>query len=362
MAGPFEARFFDGQTAASRPARVTLGAQGLIIAIEGGRQSELWLYRELRPPERLPGRAGTRVTSRQAPDAQAIVEAAEFQAELARLLPRYGRLGRWRRHKGEIALVVAIVLVLGGLLVGIPYLSRSLAQLMPAAWDDKLGEIVERQIIQGRRICDAEPGVAALGTMLHELPYQERYGGPVSVRVVDLPMVNALAAPGGRVIVLRGLIDKAQSPDEVAGVLAHELGHVIEHHPTANAIRVFGVMTLLDLIMGDSATVLESLSRTGGLLLLFAQNRRDEAAADAVALKLLAEAGIDSAGLADFFARLDKRHGEVKDNVFNYLSTHPLTESRQREARQAAGRGRRPALNADGWRALRTICEVSTSD
>jgi len=356
MAGAFNARFFDGRSAASRPAQVTLGAQGLLIAIEGSRLAEFWLYRELSAAEALPGKAGTRVTAGSAPDAQLIVEAPEFRGELMQLLPRYAGIRRWRRHGGEIALVIAIVAFVLAAFFAIPYLARPLAQAMPAAWDDKLGQAVERQVIQGRRICEAEAGTAALQTMLRALPYAKRYDGPVSIRVIDHPMANAFAAPGGRIVILRGLLAKAQAPEEVAGVLAHELGHVVEHHPTANAIRVLGVKALLDLIMGDSATVLETVGETGGLLLLFAQNRRDEAAADEVALELLGEAGIDSAGLADFFARQDKPRGAGEDSVFSYFSTHPLTDARQRRARESAGQGHRPALDVEAWRALRAIC------
>lgn len=362
MAGPFDARFFDGKTAASRPARVTLAAQGLVVEVEGGRQSELWHYRALHAPQRLPADGGLRVTTAQRPDAQLVVGSTEFRDELLRLLPRYGGPGRWRRHKGEILLVTAIVLFVAAALVAIPRFARPLAEVMPASWEDKLGEAFERHVIRDYRVCDAEAGTAALDKMLKALPYEKRYDGNVSVRVVAHPMVNAFAAPGGRIVLMRGLIKKARSPDEVAGILAHELGHVVEHHPTANAIRVLGVMTLLDVIMGDSATVLESLSQAGGMLLLFAQNRRDEARADAIALELLAEAGIDSAGLADFFARLDRRKTGDEDSVFSYLSTHPLTASRQRRAREAAGGGHRPALDVDDWRALKAICEGAEED
>lgn len=369
MAASYDARYFDGKTAASRAARVSLAAQGLIIEVAGGRQGELWLYRELKPPERLPGGGGTRVGSEQAPDAQLVVEDAAFRDELLRQLPHFaGHAGRWRRHRGEIVGVLAIIAVIVAALFGLPHLSRPLAHVIPRAWDDRLGAITEAQLTQGRRVCHRPAGVAAFNAMLRPLLRVSGYDGPVRLRVIDHPMVNAFAAAGGRIIFMRGLIDKAETADEVAGVLAHELGHVIAHHPTANAIRVLGVMTFLDLVVGDSSAVLKALGQGGALVLLFAYTRADEAEADAIALRLLHDSGIDAGGFASFFARIEKpgrksgQGGRAEGESFmDYFRTHPATRLREQQARAAAGQGRRPALDPEAWRALKGIC-VGTAD
>ena len=63
---------------------------------------------------------------------------------------------------------------------------------------------------------------------------------PLRVRVYDIPIKNAFALPGGHIVITRGLLREATDPEEVAGLLAHEVGHVARHHPEAQMIRIAG--------------------------------------------------------------------------------------------------------------------------
>jgi predicted Zn-dependent protease len=228
---------------------------------------------------------------------------------------------------------------------------------MPQSWTEKLGSVVEQDIVGGARDCDAEAGVQVLDRLVGRLTAGMDPVPDLKVRVVDRKMVNAFAAPGGRVVIMGGLIGKAEKAEEVAGVLAHEVGHVLERHPTINAIRVFGLMTLIDLVMGDSSTVLETLGQAGGLLLLTAYSREDERAADEHALSILAAAGIDAGGLARFFDRLAKKDKDVPE-FLSYIASHPKLADRRALAEAASGQGRSPALNDADWKALKEICGV----
>jgi len=351
--------YYDGSSARRYEVQVSLSPMGVQFgAAPAGHH--LWRFQHLYLPERLPG-GGVRLTSTEAPAAQLIVEVPGFHDELVRLTPRLGsRLERWRRHRLEIGVVIASVLLVVAFLVAIPYLSRPLARIAPEKWVQKLGDMAERQIVGQRRLCTTPEGTVALKAMLAAFHVEERYRHPVGVAVVDWRVVNAFAAPGGRVYLMRGLIDKAETPDEVAGVLAHELGHVLEHHPTANAIRQVGTMAVLDLVLGDGGSVMNALGQGGALLALLSYTRQDEAAADRVALELLRRAGVDAGGFADFFDRL-KRDEEAKGGSSEFaglelLRTHPNTVERQARARDAAGQGRRPALSAEQWQALKRIC------
>ena len=349
-------RYFDGKSASRREVQVTLKASGIEI-VEPDGAIVTWSYSELKAPERLPGRGGVRISNRAAPDAQLIVETPEFYGQLMRLLPRFGgRLGRWREHKGEIALVTLLVVaVVGGGIFGIPLLSRPLARVIPYSWQQQLGEMVLPQITGSAETCTEAAGVEALQRMLSRFELPPELRANITVRIIKHPMVNAFAAPGGQIVFMNGLIQEAKSVDEVAGVLAHELGHVVERHPTASAIRVIGVMTLLDLIMGDGSAVIEALSEAGSLLLLTAYSRTDEAAADKIALDMLEKADIDTGGLAAFFGRLAKKHN-IDSTLLSYISTHPSSAEREKLAGAAAGRGQRSALSDADWKALRWIC------
>jgi len=101
-------------------------------------------------------------------------------------------------------------------------------------------------------------------------------------------------------VITNRLIRSAKTPDEVAGILAHEIGHGIERHPEASAIRAMGLSFIFELISGGSSGGAGSL---GVMLLQTGYMRRDEFSADAQAIRLLRGARISQKGLADFFAR-----------------------------------------------------------
>jgi predicted Zn-dependent protease len=91
------------------------------------------------------------------------------------------------------------------------------------------------------------------------------------------------------------------------------------------------------------------------MLLLTAYSRADERAADRQALAILEAAGIDALGLASFFGRLVKKHGEMPE-ILSYIGTHPDLAERRYLAQIASGRGRSPALDEADWQALKGIC------
>ena len=367
------ATFHDGRSAARRTATVTLTAQGIRIDETESRRFHLWRYEDLTSPEAIPGVDAFRLSSKTMAEAQLVVESASFAEDLARVAPGVvssrGRV--WRIGK-EAGLAIAVVAALGlALVYGIPSLAHIGARVIPHGWEDELGRSFENHFLFRGKRCEDPAGRRALDKMLTRLAPGYVWDRQLRVKVVDHAMVNAFAAPGGRVVLLRGLIEKAETAEEVAGVLAHELGHVLKYHPTENFIRVLGVTTLIDIVMGDGATLLEVLGEAGGLLLLLSHSRKAEAEADAVAVAMLAEVGIDPVGLARFFARLDKakdkgekqdeKKGEKKgeDKGFSllaYLSTHPVLAERERRAREARVRNPRPVLSPEEWRALKAIC------
>jgi predicted Zn-dependent protease len=172
--------------------------------------------------------------------------------------------------------------------------------------------------------------------------------------------VNAVAVPGGRILLFRGLIEHAESAEEVAGVLAHELGHVVHRDPTVEALRAAGSAGILGLLVGDvvGAGIVVAASEA----VLNASYRREaEARADDTAIRLLAEAGLPSGPFADFFRRMRARYGEVR-GVFRYFASHPALEARAERAEAGdavAGGDYEPVLGPAEWRALRGICSAT---
>jgi len=144
--------------------------------------------------------------------------------------------------------------------------------------------------------------------------------------VVNNDEVNAVTLPGGYILVYSGLIEFSDSPEEVAGVIAHELGHVEERHVVGRLVKEFGLQILFSVLTGGDAVILGELSRS---LLSNMFNREQEEEADAYGWELLCKAGIDPRVLATFFRKLEDRHPSMPDEM-ELLSTHPHNAARIR--------------------------------
>ena len=282
---------------------------------------------------------------------------------LPNLTKRAPPKGRVRLAVWAIAAVLAVALQV---FVFVPRISDQLARFIPPAGERALGEAALGQIrslldtsgLNPIGFCTNETGTAALRAMEDRLAVTQD-GAPVDItlHVLDHKMINAFAAPGGIVVLFRGLIDAADSPDEVAAVLAHEIGHVVNRDPTRNALRTTGSVGILGLLFGDFA---------GGAVMLMlaerlvsAQYSQDaETKADEFAADTLSHAGLSPDALATFFTRLQKQGGDA-DALIGHFMSHPDLADRISAAQKAGETPNAgpPALPDDAWRDLRDICK-----
>jgi predicted Zn-dependent protease len=178
---------------------------------------------------------------------------------------------------------------------------------------------------------------------------------PLRTNVVRRDEVNAIALPGGYVYVFQGLIAKAENADEIAGVIAHEIGHVANRDGTKAMLEGAGLSFLFGMLLGDFVG--------GGAVVLAARNvlqssysREAEAAADAYGTDLMNKAGGDARALA---VMLDKTGGATEPGM-KILMDHPETKARIAAInRMAAARQASPFLEASEWAALKQICAGS---
>ncbi len=143
--------------------------------------------------------------------------------------------------------------------------------------------------------------------------------------VLETPSVNAFAAPGGYVFITRGALGLMQSEAELAGVLAHEVGHVNQRH-VINQIRKSDTMREVRSQLDIQGTTLDRVVGTGSNALFMGLSRGDEMEADSLGLEYAASAGYDPGGLAAFVARLDRHAGEGP--VAEFFVTHPKPNER----------------------------------
>ena len=250
------------------------------------------------------------------------------------------------------ALSIALIAI-----YGVPAIAGRLTGFVPASVEARLGDAVSNQIdvVFGRKVCDQPDGVAALDKLARELAKAGGLPWPIviSVRASEIP--HAFAIPGDQVFLLQGLIDRAHSPDELAGVLAHEFGHVAHRDGLREMIASGGAGFFFGLLLGD-------VSGSGALLIMSrtlfnaAHSREAEASADAFAAKAMLGLGRSPAPLGQFLLRMT---GQQSQGVIALLASHPLTQDRlaalQAQDRPATGA---PLLSEEEWAALKGICSA----
>ncbi|MBF0247271.1 MAG: M48 family metallopeptidase [Alphaproteobacteria bacterium] len=352
MSAPFEpATFYDGLSARRRDVVVRFDADAVSI-LEGGDILARWPGAELI----LTGRDGTSVTlARAGNEARAVFTAPGAYGRVLAQLPDVR--GRERRARRALwATVLASVATVAGVYAAMPWFASLVVALTPLDYERDLGTMAAADVAaffagpKGRASCHAEAGGAALDKLVARLSSDAAPRFPYVVEVLDTPRVNALALPGGRIFLFRGLVEKAGDESELAGVLAHEMAHVDARHPLQSLVRGMSLSVLADVLMGDAA-----MGNLSTVLMATSYSRASESHADEGAIAKLETAGIGAGGMARFFERLSDKERDAYFGLPDFLSTHPASEARAERARQAPQSGR--AVLTDGeWRALQSIC------
>jgi len=252
----------------------------------------------------------------------------------------------------SLAAVVSIVMVV---LFAIPYAADRLAPVVPQAFERRLGEAGDVQIkaIFGSRVCTNAAGQAAFTKMLTLLRGTAGLDlTAVQSTVLDTKVPNAFALPGGKVYLFNGLLAKAQNPDEIAGVLAHELGHLKHRDNMRGLIYNGGTSFLIGLLFGD-VTGSGALVFASRSLVTASHSREAEANADTFAIDVMHKLGRSPKPMGELLFRVTGR----EENNLSILASHPLTEDRLKrmtaEDRPASGP---PLLTDREWAALKGIC------
>jgi predicted Zn-dependent protease len=251
-----------------------------------------------------------------------------------------------RRHKGALRLgcfasvLIGILLIIGlvwGVIWGAFYLkdyvAGKAAVWIPVPWEQKLGDVALAQIkAQTRFINDPsvlEPFNRLSAPLLSSIPNRSyRF----VLFVSDAREVNAFALPGGYLVFNRGLLEKAKAPEEIQGVLAHEVAHVLKRHSLVQLAQNIGMEVAIQALLGNENPYLDYLLRNGSQLLSLKFTRDHERAADDLGWELLQNAQINPQGMVSFFAGLKSELDAKGKGAFGleaaFLSTHPTPQER----------------------------------
>jgi predicted Zn-dependent protease len=310
-----------------------------------------------------------RIANRQKPaGARLAVTGINDMRSALNLLPQLAQRQRsetWGQARTLVLATAALASVIVAYLYGIPLLADRLVAYMPPAWEIKIGDTAATQIEasmtkgKGYVICDPDPNsVPNLAIDRFVTNVFDGLGSPFRphVTVVRSNIPNAFALPGGRAYYLSTLIQATRTPDEFAGVLAHELGHVYYRHGMETLIASSTTGLLVGFVLGDM-TGISAAAAIGTNLIDNRFSRRAEAQADAFAGKTAQRLGFSSKGLVDLLERV------AKDDEFSralaLFSNHPLTDERRAALEALAATptaDTKPLFTDVEWQAIRDMC------
>lgn len=360
------ARYGDGRTAASRQVGVRIAAHGLVIALPDGATRE-WLWAEIEaatPLDASSREAMLRRATQDPPPANHDGGATLFIADRAfvqAVIARHGALTatreRWRFAKPGLAFAALFGLVTLVVLATNISPARTIANMVPQSSWEAIGRQMLAGLTKGHRECTKADGQAALDRLMTRLLAADYKAQGYDAKVVEWDLLNAFAMPGRRLVLTSKLVETAGSGEEIAGVLAHEIGHGLERHPETAIVRVLGLMTLARLFASGTG---DTFSNASLLLLQLRYNRDGEREADQRALDIMRKSEIRAKPLATFLLRLKKSSGGDGSEVLGgVLSTHPGVDERVRHIdSQPDDYKTTPALTPADLAALRAICKT----
>jgi Zn-dependent protease with chaperone function len=358
--------YFDGATSARRGVDVELAPEVLRVRAADGAVLAEWPYGQL---ETLSAPDGVLRLGKADNPVLARLEVRDPQLAAAideRSLPVDRSGTRDRRMQAKVigwTLAAAASLVVVAVW-GLPRIATELTPVIPHAVERRLGAAIERQV---RASLDThhtgaafecgngekeKAGRAAFDKLMREIERGADLPVPLTARVVRQRDANAITLPGGYIYVFEGLLDKASTPDELAGVIAHEVGHVAHRDGTRTVLQAAGLSLLFGMLLGDFV---------GGGAVVFAAkiilqtnySRAAESAADEYGVALIDKIGGDPRGLARLLSQIaGTTHPGPK-----ILLDHPETSERVALIEKMAGSAPvRPLLAVGEWTALKNIC------
>jgi predicted Zn-dependent protease len=203
----------------------------------------------------------------------------------------------------------------------------------PLQWEQQVGEAALAQMRnQTRFIADSRVTGPLNQLAVPLLTNRTSWPGRFSLFVADQPEINACALPGGFIILNRGLLERARTAEEIQGVVAHEMAHVIKQHGILLMIQNLGLQMVIQKNDGNENAMQKTLVRDSAQLLGLKFSRDHERTADDLGWDLLQKAGINPQGMTDFFASMKKEMDSKGPDGFvlgaGLLSTHPTPQER----------------------------------
>jgi predicted Zn-dependent protease len=236
--------------------------------------------------------------------------------------------------------VIAGLVLLGIFVAGLVFLwtqkdriAEYIADKIPIGWEEKWGEQAFASFeAEGKMLTNSAWAGAVSNITARLLPVVEQSGYEFKFHIMDDTNVNAFAIPGGHVVILTGLLERAESAEEVAGVLAHEIAHVTRRHSLRNIVKSAGLLVTIQAIFGDTSGLVGMATEASRFLMEQKFSRDFEREADDTGWSYLVQANIDPRGMTRFFEKMREMMvnsgAAVMEGSLALANTHPTSEER----------------------------------
>lgn len=359
MSKRFPATYFDGNTAQPWAVEIELSRKSVDIFDDDGRRLSSWPLRHISRVPPMGRKHPIRLKNRLVSNARLTIRDSETVEVLRVLLPKLfpDRQTGMRLARAAVILGLITAVTVASLYVSIPRLARPIADAIPPQWETQLGRTTSRTISQNWSYCEGE-GLAELDKLVARLTASTQSSYKIEARVIDADVMNAFALPGGNIFITDELIEMMESSDELAGVMAHEIGHIVLRHPLEGMLSQMGVVLFLNMLTAGSASDILGL---GATIAVISYTRDYEIEADAFALDLLQSVNIKTTGYADLFKRLDAiEKGAADEDIFgleSMMRTHPMSDLRAQQAAEVTVKKPVPSISEEGWGKVKALCK-----
>ena len=242
------------------------------------------------------------------------------------------RLQRKRNRRNGVflwgSLIAGFFLVCVSIFFVIQNIGSYLVSSIPIEVDKKLGDFSSQTISKEGPVLSKDELTKPIQQIVSQLTASIDTDWDFNVHVIDADIQNAYALPGGYIFVYTGLIKDTTRPEQIAGVLAHEIAHVTKRHGLQRIVDTASLGLLVDVLFGNMEGIVVVGLELVKSSAINAYSREDEAEADSEGLKLLVAANLDPNGMVELFQIMMEEDSEVEEMIPLWMRSHPKHEER----------------------------------
>lgn len=361
--------YLDGKTADKQAVEIQLQSGGLKITTKTGIVF-LWPYQELRQTQGFYRNEPVQLERGGKMPEILLIKDHEFLTSLHHFTPQAAKRFHNPALRGlrlRLTLYAAAGIITVGVFFyiwGIPLLAKTITPHIPLSWEKGMGESILSIMAPEERRCNDKELQQAIDEIVARLSAADP--GPYSFKVfvVKSPVFNAVALPGGNIVVFGGLLEKTQSPESLAAVLAHEMQHIKKRHVTKRIIEDSSTGLIISAVSGDvTGSMLYGVKIAHNLAML-SYSRQDEEEADKGGMKMLLAANLDPEAMVHFFEIMKEEKQKFK--IPQYLSTHPDLDERISQLKTIIAESKTnqhayTKLSFDNnWNQIKKVCSTTT--